>query len=211
MRRLALFVGFLGLLACSDASGKAEEAPKGTPKAAPVIKTVTPPITTANWTVDKTKSSLGFSGSQSGEAFTGAFSDFDAAINFDPADLGSANVVVTIDTNSADAGEAERTDALPGKEWFYVKKFPIAKFEASKFKHIDGEKYEAVGKLTIRGITQKIALPFTLKIENERATMDAKLTLNRTAYKIGTGMWASEDWVGHDVAVNIHIDANQNK
>lgn len=211
MRRLALFVGLLGLMACSDASGKAEETPKETAKAAPVSKTAVSPVMSANWTVNKVESTLSFSGNQSGDNFTGAFSSFDAVINFDPNDLASAKVVVTIDTNSAEADDAERTDALPGKEWFYVKKFPLAKFEASKFKHIGGEKYQATGKLTIRDITQEVTLPFTLKIENERATMDAKLTLNRTAYKIGTGMWASEDWVGHDVAVNIHIEAAKNK
>ncbi len=210
MKRLALFVGFLvvgflGLLACSDASGQANE----TPKPVPVAKSAAAPTIGANWTVDKTKSSLSFSGSQSGEVFTGTFGSFDAVINFDPDNLGNANVVVTIDTNSADAGEAERTDALPGKEWFYVKKFPLAKFIAADFKHLGGDNYQASGNLTIRDITTKIVLPFTLKLDNTRAVMDAKLTLNRTAYKIGTGMWASADWVGHDIAVNIHVEADQ--
>jgi len=211
MKHLSVFVGFLGLLACSDATGQAEEAPKITPQATAVAKAEISPTITANWTMDKTKSTLAFSGNQSGEAFTGKFENFDAVINFNPNDLAAAKVVVTIDTNSADAGKAERTDALPSKEWFYVKKFPVAKFVSDDFKLLESDKYTAKGNLTIRDITQEIVLPFTLKVKNGRATMDAAFTLNRTAYKIGTGMWASEDWVGHDIAVNVHLEADQNK
>ena len=207
MKHLSVFVGFLGLLACSDATGQAEEAPKITPQATAVEKAEISPVITANWAVYKAKSTLSFSGNQSGEAFTGKFENFDAVINFNPDDLATAKVVVTIDTNSADANDAERTDALPSKEWFYVKKFPVAMFKASELKHVQADKYEAKGNLTIRDITQEIVLPFNLKIEDGHATMDATFTLNRTAYKVGTGMWASEDWVGHDVAVNVHIEA----
>ncbi len=163
------------------------------------------------WAVNKTKSRLLFSGNQGGEVFTGSFGEFDAVIDFNPDDLAKAKVDVIINMDSAEAGDAERTDALPGKDWFYVKKFPVAKFEAADFEHLGGDKYVVKGSLTIRDIRKKLDLPFTLKIENGNAVMDAKLTLNRTAYKIGTGMWASEAWVSHDIIVNIHLEAQQNK
>lgn len=209
MKQISLALMCLGLLACSDANGQ----DKGQSKAQmqEQATAISANQLTADWIVDTAKSSLSFSGNQSGEAFTGEFGKFDVVINFDPDDLANANVVVSIDMNSADANDAERTDALPGKEWFYVKKFPKAEFAATDFKNIEGKKFEAKGNLTIKDITQAIILPFTLKIENSHAVMDAKLSLNRNTYKIGTGMWASDDWVGHDITVTIHLEADLNK
>ena len=225
MMRLIACVSFLGLMACSDANGHAanqisnqeQVSNQGTNQisnqAANRAQAITQPVKsetlTAKWIVDTAKSTLSFSGSQSGEAFSGTFERFDSEIVFDPTDLEHANVTVTIDMNSADAGDTERTDALPGKEWFYTRKFPVAKFEAIAFKHLSGDNYEAKGSLTIKDISQNIVLPFTLKIENGQADMQAELKVNRSDYKVGTGMWASEEWVDHDVVVNVHLQASK--
>ncbi|MCF6220837.1 MAG: YceI family protein [Robiginitomaculum sp.] len=207
MKRLSVFIGFVGLMAGSNANGQ-------NPSQTVVANVTSEQIisgeqTLSGWAVDKTKSTLGFSGKQSGAAFTGSFGDFEASINFDPDNVAAANVAVTIIMNSATTDDSESTNALPGEEWFDVKKFPVAKFEASDFKHLQDDKYEAKGNLTIRNVTQKIVLPFKLKIENKRAIMDAQLSLDRTAYKVGTGMWASKDWVEHDIVVDIHLEAAQ--
>jgi len=161
----------------------------------------------ANWTMDKSKSVLSFSAEQGGESFTGTFEVFDAQIKFSPDDLKGSKVIVDITLGSADAGDVERTEALPSKEWFYVDKFPKAKFETTGFAHKGGDRYEAQAGLTIRGITKSVTLPFTLKIEDERAVMQGSLTLNRRDYKIGNGMWESEDWAGHNVNVSIALEA----
>ncbi len=203
MQRLSLIFGLFGLLACNTACVQAQDQQLNT--TSEVEKNA------AGWTVDKAKTTLSFSGIQSGEAFTGSFADFDAVINFDPNDLTNAKVVVTIDMNSANTDDAESTNALSGKEWFNVRKFPTAKFEAADFTYLENDRYEAKGSLTIRGIKQNINLPFTLKIENGYANMDAGLNLNRTAYKIGTGMWASKDWVEHSIAVKVHLEAQNNQ
>ncbi len=202
MRRLNFIAGFLVVLACGGASVQAQD---------PQIENINSEPNISGWTVNKTETTLAFSGIQSGEAFTGSFSDFDAVINFDPENLADAKVVVTIDMNSAQTDDLESTNALPSKEWFNIRKFPVAKFEASEFKHLSGDKYEAKGNLSIRGITKGITLPFNLKIENGHASMEAALNINRTTYKIGTGMWASKDWVEHIININIHLEAKQNK
>jgi len=163
--------------------------------------------TQTNWAVDKTASSIAFSGVQTGEKFTGSFADFDVQINFNPDDLANAKVVVTIDLASADAGDKDRNGALPGKEWFFVKKFPTAKFETTGFKHLGGNKYETTGQLTIRGAAKTVTLPFTLDINNGKAVMAGQLNLNRRDFNIGTGMWKDQDWVKHNVGVQVAINA----
>ena len=146
-----------------------------------------------------------------GDSFTGSFSGFETQIKFNVDDLPGSKIIAIIDMSSADAGDKDRNDALPGKEWFFVKSFPKATFESTGFTHLGGAKYEAAANLTMRGTEKQIIFPFTLNIENGHAAMKSTLTLNRRDYNIGTGMWKSEDDVAHNVSVNIKVEADKSK
>ena len=174
---------------------------------APDVRAQDSAKTQSNWAVDKSTSSIAFSGEQTGEKFTGSFANFDVQITFSPDDLAGAKIVAVIDLASVDAGDKDRNGALPGKEWFFVKKFPKARFEAIGFKHLGGNAYETTGQLTIRGVDKTITLPFTLDIEGGQAAMQGQISLNRRDYNIGTGMWKNEDWVKHNVNVQVVINA----
>lgn len=163
----------------------------------------------ADWQMIAPESSVKFTAKYSGENFEGHFSQFEAQIKFDPANLKTAHVRAEIDLSSVDAGEIERTEALPGKDWFFVKSFPKAIFESTSFTHQGGEEYRALGTLTLRGVTKEIILPFTLKIENNIAHMQGSLTLNRRDFDVGSGMWKSESDVGHQVKVTITVKAKK--
>lgn len=163
----------------------------------------------ANWEMDASASALSFASSYDGDAFTGSFSDFTTQIQFDPDDLAHSQVVVTIDLSSVDAGDAERTDALPDKDWFFVKSFPEAVFESHAFTHLGDNKYEAKGDLTLRGVTKPLVLPFTLSIANGVAQMDGTVQLNRRDFDVGRGMWESDEYVAHTVEVNITVLARK--
>ncbi len=163
----------------------------------------------ANWTVDVSKSEIGFTGVQGGDTFDGSFSSFDAQIKFDPADVGNAEVLVTIDMKSVDAGDSERNEALPGKEWFFVKSFPTASFQTKDIFDLGDNKYKANGTLTLRDISKDISLPFRLDFESNAVTMTGGVSLDRSMFGIGTGMWAQEDWVDHKVDVKIKVVATQ--
>ena len=183
--------------ACSDQGATAQ------PTAAPATQIQT------NWTVDKAKSSLSFTAVMGGDSFTGNFDGFETQIKFNADDLPGSKVIAIIDMNSADAGDKDRNDALPGKEWFFVKSFPKSTFETTGFTYLGGDKYEAAANLTMRGTTKQVVLPFTLTIENGRAVMEGALSLNRRDYNIGTGMWKSEDDVAHNVSVKIRVEADK--
>ncbi len=200
MRRVLILLA-LALTACSEQVGQAQ--------ASAPVKNITMPSWQANWDVNKETSFIKFSSVYGGEAFDGFFADFTAHIKFDESDLANSKLIAIIDLISADAGEIERTDALPGKEWFYVKSFPKAKFESRKFSHIGGNKFEVQGDLTLRGITKPLTFPFTLHVIDSAAKMNADFTLNRRDYNVGTGMWKSESDVAHKVSVNIEINASK--
>jgi polyisoprenoid-binding protein YceI len=164
------------------------------------------PSTRSNWTVDKAKSRIEFTGSQTGKDFTGAFADYEAAITLDPADLASAHIKVTIDMASAETGDRQRDDALPSSDWFSVKDFPTAVFDATDIRAA-GAGYAAHGKLTIRGVSKDLILPFSLAIAGDRASADGEVSLLRTDFGVGQGDFSTSEWVGLDVKVAIHIAA----
>jgi len=198
--------------AAADAAPAAPSASTETePAVAPPEKEVVAasaaePPTPSHWTVDKAKSRIAFTGSQTGTDFTGAFTDYEAAITLDPTDLSSAYIKVTIDMASAKTGDRQRDDALPSSDWFSVKDYPSAVFEAADIRAA-GAGYAAHGKLTIRGVSKDLTLPFSLTISGDRASADGEVSLLRTDFGVGQGDFSTGEWVGLDVKVAIHIEA----
>jgi len=88
-----------------------------------------------------------------------------------------ASVTATIYISSVFAGDKERDAALPGKEWFDVKKFPKAVFQSDDFVKTSNGQYEARGTLSMKGKSQPLTLPFTLDIDGARAEMEGKVTV----------------------------------
>ena len=110
---------------------------------------------------------------------------------------------------SAVTGDTQKDEALPQPEWFDVKTFPEARFEATSFRPKGGNAYEAVGRLTIRGISQDVVLPFTLDITNTQAEAKGQLPLIRTQFGVGQGPWSSGQWVALDVMVTLDLLAKK--
>jgi polyisoprenoid-binding protein YceI len=165
------------------------------------------PAEAATWAVDPAKSRLGFSGLQNGAAFQGSFGKWTAEIAFDPDHPEAGHAKVTIDLASAKTGDPQRDGALPDTDWFDVKQFPAASFEATGFAAKGGDRYEARGKLTIRGIGKDVVLPFTLDIAGDQAHAKGHLTLVRTGFGVGQGVWATADWVALEVGVDVDLTA----
>ncbi len=163
----------------------------------------------ATWTIDNTKSHLGFTGSENGAPFTGHFGKFSGTIVFDPANPTTGHADVSIQTGSATTGDQQKDGALPGSDWFAVDKYPAAHFVAKTFKGNGSGAYEAVGTLTIRGITQPMTLPFTLGITGSTAKADGSVPLLRTNFGVGQGAWSTAQYVALQVSVAFDIIAEE--
>jgi polyisoprenoid-binding protein YceI len=162
-----------------------------------------------SWKLDPAKSRLGFSGTQTGTRFEGTFTRYSTVIAFDPNDLADSHITVTVDLASAVSGDTQRDTALPGKDWFNIAEFPQAKFETTAIHKEGANAYEAVGTLTLRGVTKPLTLPFTLEINGTTAHAQGHVDLVRTAFGVGQGPWATGQWVALDVDVNIDIVATR--
>lgn len=162
-----------------------------------------------SWSVDYGKSALSFTATQTGTAFTGRFRKFEAAIVFDPDDLSSATIDVSIDMASAETGDRQRDIALPEKDWFDAKSHPTASFVSRNVEATGAGAYVAHGTLTIRDASKSVDLPFNLTIDGNVAHATGGVTLIRTDFGVGEGDFASDEWVGFNVDVNVDISATR--
>ncbi|MBX3480645.1 MAG: YceI family protein [Caulobacter sp.] len=163
------------------------------------------------WTVDKAASKIAFTSSFGGEAFSGGFRTWTADIRFDPANLAGSSITATIAMNSAFTGNADRDASLPDAKWFAVKAHPTAVFRSTSFKALGGNRYQANGTLTLRGVSKPLTLPFTLVITGDQAKMNARVSLNRLAFGVGQDEWKNTEVVPDAVAVTIAISARKAK
>ncbi len=148
---------------------------------------------------------LTFAGQQQGEAFEGRFDRFAPTIQFDAAQLATSKLDVSIDLASADTQNSERDDTLKGSDFFAIADFPKARFVTSAMRAIDATHFEADATLTIRNKTVALKFPFTFEPNADGARLKARVTLDRIAFDVGTGDWADESMIGHQVEVNVDL------
>ena len=85
-------------------------------------------------------------------------------------------------------------DHLKSEDFFDVKQFPAAKFDATEFKPIEGAagggslNYEVRGQLTIKGIANEIVFPALLVLnEDGSLAAEAHFDIDRTRWNVNYG------------------------
>src|SRR6185312_1720296 len=140
---------------------------------------------------------------QAGAANQGEFKSFTAS--FDPT---AGRLEVVIDMRSFDTGDRQRNDILGGKDLFDVTQYPQSRFIASRIaKTASG--YEAMGALTLRGVTRNITVPFTWRTATAQGHpvghLSGEMTVRRLDFGVGQGQWQSTQWIGNDVTLHYSL------
>ena len=161
------------------------------------------------WNVVPAASSITFSGTHAGSAFSGKFGQWSAAIAFDPADLAHSSARVSIATATGKTGDGFRDAALEESEWFDPAKFPRATFTTTKISASGPGRYVADGVLTIKGKAVPVKLPFTLKIAGATATMNGTVVIDRLAFGMGATADATGAWVSKQIKLTIAVTAKK--
>jgi polyisoprenoid-binding protein YceI len=161
-----------------------------------------------HYALDPAKSSLEFSFDQAGAQNKGRFTRFQVSFDFSPESLTASRLEVTVEMSSADTGDQERDDTLRGADLFAAAKFAQSHYTATQFaKTASG--YEAVGKLTLRGVTRQLRVPFTFRNATENGVavgyMSGRTTLRRLDFGVGQGEWKATDQLGNDVGVSFAL------
>ena len=184
----------------------ASEAPAAVP--ATIAEVTETPAEASRWTLAKS-STLGFSTTWGGQAVAGRFDQWTADIAFSPDALDRSHVKVTIDLASVATGDPQRDVALPGADFFDAARRPRAIFTADTFEAAGPDRYVANGKLVLRGVTLPVRLPFSLKIDGDKARMSGVTSLDRTAFGVGQGEWQATDQIPAQVTVSVQLTATR--
>ena len=114
---------------------------------------------TTTWVIDPTHSDVQFKIKHLVISnITGSFKKFDGKIVVKGDNFNDAKVIFIIDVKSIDTNQAQRDEHLQNGDFFASDLHPQIIFESTSFVHIEGNKYNMFGNLTLRGVTKSIEL-----------------------------------------------------
>ncbi len=166
----------------------------------------TSPVSGAEFTVLRPQqSSIAFVSKQMGVPVEGSFKKFTARIAVDPARPETGSARIDIDLAGIDTGSAEADEEVAGKAWFDTKNHPVASFISGSVKPSGNGRYEALGKMSIKGKSLDVKAPFTLKQNADTLIVDGMFPIKRLDYGIGSGVWSDTGTVADEVQIRFHF------
>lgn len=160
----------------------------------------------AQWQIQQQGSSLTFTATQNNAPISGKFRAFSGNIRFDPEQLKKSWISFTVDMNSVTTSYAAVADTLKTAEWFNTNIFPQASFKSNDIQLIGEKTYMATGELKVKDKTLPLTVGFVVTdYSEEKAHVVGYFILQRNAFAIGTGEWASGDEIKHDVKVSFDL------
>ncbi len=167
------------------------------------------PFAAAILKTDPVKSTVSATFKQLNVPVEAKFKRFVAHIDFDSAKPEAGKANVEIEVNSFDLGDPEYNKEVMKKEWFNGAQFPKATFVSSSIKPAGAGHLDVSGKLTIKGKTQDVRFPLTLKKEANLQIFEGALPIKRLAFNIGEGDWKDTATVADEVVIKFRILAAQ--
>jgi polyisoprenoid-binding protein YceI len=168
-----------------------------------------------SWTVDKAHSEIGFAVRHMGiSTVRGRFDDFDATITLDPTDPSSFRADASVDVSSINTRNGRRDGHLRSDDFFDAENHPTLTFTSKRIQNVNGNSFQIVGDLTMRGTTHEVVLDGVIvgtagEGENQRVAIEAETTVDRFDYGL---QWdrlteAGGLVVGRDVRITLEIQA----
>ncbi len=168
------------------------------------------------WTFDKSHSYVGFKVSHLVISNTkGNFKEFDGKVVFDGKNFEEASVEITIDVASIDTDNADRDNHLRSPDFFEVEKFPTMTFKSTRVVKGEGNNFQIIGNLTMKGVTKEVTLDAEFlgaldMGDKSKAGFTASTTINREDFGV--------DWnrpldggglvVGKEVEILLEIEVD---
>jgi polyisoprenoid-binding protein YceI len=169
---------------------------------------------TETFTIDPAHSSIGFAVKHMMVATVrGRFGEFSGKVELPDGDASRARAEFAIQAASVDTNVGPRDEHLRSADFFDAANHPELRFVSSRVQSLGGDRYQADGELTMRGVTRPVSLEVELgeRIRdpwgNERIGLSARGKLNRKDWGLNWnqaleagGMLVSEE-------VKLEIDA----
>ena len=166
------------------------------------------------WKIDAVHSNVNFTVSHLViSEVDGKFNVYNGSIASESDDFNNAQISFEIDASSVDTDNERRDGHLNSEDFFYTEKFPLIKFNSTRFTKVDANKYLLEGDLTMRGVTKNVTLDVKYGgtvvdgYGNTKAGFIVNGILNRMDYGIAWnaktehGTWT----VGEDVTITVKL------
>jgi polyisoprenoid-binding protein YceI len=171
------------------------------------------------WNLDRNHSNVTFSIRHFFTPVVGKFTSYTVDMNFDPNNLGGSNVTVEIDINSVNTNNDSRDGHLKTADFFETEKYPKATFKSTSISKAGDNAFVMSGDLTIKNVTKKIEIPFTLlgvqdhpqRANTEVAGFEGSFKMNRLDFGVGSGDYLSTAVIGNELTVNLFLSVNRQK
>ena len=155
--------------------------------------------------VDAERSEISFGFRQQGVPGGGKFLKFSAQAVFLPAKPESTQARVDIDMTSVELGDKGWNQDIQSAAWFDSRQFPISSVVVAGAKMVSPGRYEAPGKLTLKGATHDVVVSFRSRSEGAALVLEGEVPLKRVQFKIGDGAWADTSVVANEVSVRFKL------
>jgi polyisoprenoid-binding protein YceI len=155
--------------------------------------------------LDLAQSRIGFTLKQLNVPVDGKFKQFNAKVDFDPAKPQTGKADITISTASIDLPTSDANEEARKKDWFNVAQYPTARFISTSIKPLAAGRFQVAGKLTLKGVTRDVSVPFTSKAQNGLTVVEGMLPISRLTFKIGEGEWSDTGTVDETVQIKFRL------
>ncbi len=146
-------------------------------------------IFSQNLSTNKDGTIISFQIKNFGLQVDGAFSEFKVKANFDRDNLPNSYFTGTAVIKSINTGIEARNNSLQKKEYFDSKQFPEMTLTSNEIKKLEDGRYEFIGKLSIKGKTQKVTFPITIEEASSHIIAKGDFEINRLDFKVGGSSW----------------------
>jgi polyisoprenoid-binding protein YceI len=132
----------------------------------------------------------------------GDFKGLQGTIDWDAAAPEKCVFNISIDAATVNTGIDSRDSHLRKEEYFDVEKYPKIVFKSDKVTQ-SGNSFTVYGKLSIKGTTKDISIPFTATAKDGGTVFEGTFHINRKDYKIG----GSSMVLGDNVTLSLSVFA----
>ena len=141
---------------------------------------------------------------RSAVVFTGRFPGFATRMRFDPAQLATSRLEVTIPLATATTANAEYDEQMRGDAFFDAGRYAQAHYVATKIRALGNGRYAADGILSLHGVSKPVVLTFTWT-PGAQPVLAGKASVDRLDFGIGSGDWADTSLIPNAIAVSAKV------
>jgi polyisoprenoid-binding protein YceI len=149
--------------------------------------------------------SLTFTFMQADAANSGSFTRFTTSMTYDDKNPAAGKLEVTVQIASLATQDQDRDDTLKSADLLDATRYPTAHYSASSFARSADGSLEAVGKLTLRGVTRDLRLPLQVRVTANGLEISGSTTIKRLEFGVGQGDWKSTKEVGDAVKLQFKV------